>query len=185
MFSTENTLFINLLHAQKISNMVQSVWEVFCDGRFMCLCRCRSTVWNDRDLPAQQEAVEFASLSLCEPNRGRGITVSLPGGKHNTEPISNLVFHKIWQLLSDDKLTEILSPPGNLWRYNSTHTLLSFSSKKQSGACWACWEHETQLKAENDLGCIIVWLQIQVQAQSGKRRRDLFCDIQHLAELLF
>lgn len=60
--------------------------------------------------------------SLCDPNRGPDITVSLPGGKPNAGPISNLVFHKIWQLVCDDKLTEIFPPPGNLWQRSSTHT---------------------------------------------------------------
>lgn len=49
---------------------------------------------------------------------GLEIPVSLPGGNANAGPISNLVFHKLWQLRFDDKLTKILSAAGKLWQYN-------------------------------------------------------------------
>lgn len=44
-------------------------------------------------------------MALCEHNRSPDITVSLLDRKPNAGPISNLVFHKIWQLVSDDKPT--------------------------------------------------------------------------------
>lgn len=143
------------------------MFEVFVlDGCFECVCHCCSMVWNNRDLPARQEAVGFC-LSLCDPNRSPDITVSLPGRKPNAGPISNLVFQKIWQLVSDDKLTTILLPPGNLWQYNSTHTT-GFPSKKQSGACWTCWELETQLKTEND------WMHCCLPPDSGLQRENIY-----------
>ena len=98
------------------------MWGVFCPwcSLYVCECRCHIILWNEKDLPAQQGPAECGSP--CDPNRGPDITVSLPGGKPNAGPISNLVFHRIWQLVSDDKLTEILAPPGNLWQWSSIHT---------------------------------------------------------------
>lgn len=49
---------------------------------------------------------------------GLEIPVSLPGGNANAGPISNLVFHKLWQLCFDDKLTKIRSAAGKRWQYN-------------------------------------------------------------------
>lgn len=73
------------------------------------------------------------SGSLCDPNRGLDITVSLPGRKPNTGPISNLVFHKIWQLVCDEKLTEIFSPSGNLCTHTQRTVLFVFSHWQQIG----------------------------------------------------
>lgn len=97
-------------------------------------------------MPAQQEAAERSAL--CDPNRGPDITVSLPGMKPNTGPISNLVFHKIWQLVSDDKLTKTPSPTGNLWQCSSTPRAAKFLFL--SVKCCTDWEVVTQRKTQNE-----------------------------------
>lgn len=159
------------------------MFEVFVlDGCLcVCVCHCCSVVWNNRDLPAQQEAVGFC-LSLHDPNRSPDITVSLPGRKPNAGPISNLVFHKIWQLASDDKLTTILLPPGNLWQYCSTHTQKQVFLPKNKVVHV---EHAGSLKLnwkQKMAGCIAVCLQIQAYRGKTFISGTIFCDIQHLAE---
>lgn len=124
------------------------------------MCQLHSMVWNDRDLPAQQEAAECGALG--DPNRGPDIAVFLLGRKPNAGPISNLVFHQIWQLVSDDKLTEILFPLGNLWHYSCTHTHAhtTRAAKFLLHRLDACNSIENR---ERCVGCVVVvWLQIQV-----------------------
>lgn len=143
----------------------------------MCvyMCQLHSMVWNDRDLPAQQEAAECGALG--DPNRGPDITVFLLGGKPNAGPISNLVFHQIWQLESDDKLSEILFPPGNLWQYSCTHTtreLLSFFCTD--------WMHVTQLKAEKDVLDVLLLFGCRFRFHTCTKweKEVSFCDIKRL-----
>lgn len=127
-FNTKNMIhFLNWLHAQQKVQSSKYISRLGINRKCLrsllslssvtAVARCEMT--ETCQLSSRQLSLP---RSLCDPNRGPDITVSLPGGKPNTGPISNLVFHKIWQLVSDDKPTEIFSPPGNLWQYNSTHT---------------------------------------------------------------
>lgn len=103
-------------------------------------------------------------MALWDPNRGPNITVSLPGRKPYTGPISNLVFPRSWQLVSDDKLTEILPPPGNFGTigvHTHTHTGLLVLG---GGFSEAKWQVLHRLGACNSIENRkwLVWLQVQI-----------------------